>query len=98
MRGLSRLSSRTVSLEAGTYAARWHSVGNRETEDAGEVKAEDRGGQPGLPADRLDDAPARRDGPGGIQAVGSDPQAQGAEARRAMSGVNREVDDPTRCR
>jgi hypothetical protein len=32
-----------VSLEAGTYAARWHSLGSRETKDAGNVTVEDRG-------------------------------------------------------
>src|SRR5918995_1135580 len=33
----------TVTLEAGTYLAEWHSVGGRETKDAGTVKAEDHG-------------------------------------------------------
>lgn len=31
----------TVTLEAGTYAVRWHSVGSRETKDVGTVKAKD---------------------------------------------------------
>ena len=34
----------TVTLEANTYSVRWHSVGNRETKDAGEVTFENPGG------------------------------------------------------
>ncbi|HZO26180.1 MAG TPA: hypothetical protein VFH48_09325 [Chloroflexota bacterium] len=43
------------------------------------------GGQLDLPADRLAERPAHRDDPGGIQAVGTDPQEPGADARRTVN-------------
>jgi hypothetical protein len=57
-----------------------------------------RGGRPDLPSDRFDERPASGDGPGGLQTVGSNSQAPGAKARRAMSGANQEIHNPARYR